>query len=227
MEQHDASAATTANAHPNSWAPYPPLGDRNEATRVKNKISARKSRERKKTYMRELEERLEFLNGENEKLVLYIRNHQCFHAQDAPPPVALTAPPAPPERLADPNAAASNDTGKCDHCHGAVKKLVKRGLYRFCSMRCAKAHVALGAAVPAFLGNTATKKKSARPECQGWDVPRVQEYITSIGFEKYKQVFLDHEIDGRALVQLDRDQLVTMGLKLGPAINIESRIAEL
>lgn len=59
-----------------------------------------------------------------------------------------------------------------------------------------------------------------------WTVDEVCDYIRSLaGYSDYAEDFSMHEIDGQALVLLNENHLVqTMGIKLGPALKIMSKI---
>lgn len=59
-----------------------------------------------------------------------------------------------------------------------------------------------------------------------WTVDEVCDYIRSLsGYSDYAEDFSLHEIDGQALVLLNENHLVqTMGIKLGPALKIMSKI---
>lgn len=59
-----------------------------------------------------------------------------------------------------------------------------------------------------------------------WSVDEVCDYIRSLnGYSDYAEDFLNHEIDGQALVLLNENHLVnTMNIKLGPALKIMSQI---
>lgn len=59
-----------------------------------------------------------------------------------------------------------------------------------------------------------------------WSVDEVCDYIRSLaGYSDYAEDFSVHEIDGQALVLLNENHLVqTMGIKLGPALKIMSKI---
>lgn len=59
-----------------------------------------------------------------------------------------------------------------------------------------------------------------------WTVDEVCDYIRKLdGYSDYAEDFSLHEIDGQALVLLNENHLVqTMGIKLGPALKIMSKI---
>lgn len=59
-----------------------------------------------------------------------------------------------------------------------------------------------------------------------WSVDEVVDYIRSLpSYSDYADEFMNHEIDGQALVLLNENHLVkTMGIKLGPALKIMSQI---
>ena len=57
---------------------------------------------------------------------------------------------------------------------------------------------------------------------------QVADFICTIsGCEKYAENFILEEIDGMAFTELSRHDLMTMGLKLGPAIKVHMAITTL
>lgn len=62
-----------------------------------------------------------------------------------------------------------------------------------------------------------------------WDIEEVCKFVSSVtGCSEYCDVFREQEIDGQALILLTEDHLSNkMGLKLGPALKLKSKIDEL
>ena len=62
-----------------------------------------------------------------------------------------------------------------------------------------------------------------------WDVEEVCKFVTSVtGCTEYCDMFREQEIDGQALILLTEEHLsAKMGIKLGPALKIKSKIDEL
>ena len=61
-----------------------------------------------------------------------------------------------------------------------------------------------------------------------WSVDEVEQFITSTGFSRESQTFREQEIDGKSLLLLKRDDVLTgLGFKLGPALKIYSFIHHL
>ncbi|XP_063477716.1 sterile alpha motif domain-containing protein 7 [Symphalangus syndactylus] len=65
-------------------------------------------------------------------------------------------------------------------------------------------------------------------DIQKWTVDDVHSFISSLpGCSDYAQVFKDHAIDGETLPLLTEEHLRgTMGLKLGPALKIQSQVSQ-
>ncbi|XP_051012983.1 sterile alpha motif domain-containing protein 7 [Acomys russatus] len=65
-------------------------------------------------------------------------------------------------------------------------------------------------------------------DIQKWTVEDVRNFISSLpGCSDYAQVFKDHAIDGETLPLLTEQHLRgTMGLKLGPALKIQSQVSQ-
>ncbi|XP_062034003.1 sterile alpha motif domain-containing protein 7 [Lepus europaeus] len=65
-------------------------------------------------------------------------------------------------------------------------------------------------------------------DIQKWTVDDVHSFISSLpGCSHYAQVFKDHAIDGETLPLLTEEHLRgTMGLKLGPALKIQSQVSQ-
>ncbi|XP_034813601.1 sterile alpha motif domain-containing protein 7 [Pan paniscus] len=65
-------------------------------------------------------------------------------------------------------------------------------------------------------------------DIQKWTVDDVHSFISSLpGCSDYAQVFKDHAIDGATLPLLTEEHLRgTMGLKLGPALKIQSQVSQ-
>ncbi|XP_023069300.1 sterile alpha motif domain-containing protein 7 [Piliocolobus tephrosceles] len=65
-------------------------------------------------------------------------------------------------------------------------------------------------------------------DIQKWTVDDVHNFISSLpGCSDYAQVFKDHAIDGETLPLLTEEHLRgTMGLKLGPALKIQSQVSQ-
>ncbi|XP_006150324.1 sterile alpha motif domain-containing protein 7 [Tupaia chinensis] len=65
-------------------------------------------------------------------------------------------------------------------------------------------------------------------DMQKWTVDDVHSFISSLpGCSDYAQVFKDHAIDGETLPLLTEEHLRgTMGLKLGPALKIQSQVSQ-
>ncbi|XP_023573629.1 sterile alpha motif domain-containing protein 7, partial [Octodon degus] len=65
-------------------------------------------------------------------------------------------------------------------------------------------------------------------DLQKWTVDDVHDFIRSLpGCSDYAQVFKDHAIDGETLPLLTEEHLRgTMGLKLGPALKIQSQVSQ-
>ncbi|XP_047611143.1 sterile alpha motif domain-containing protein 7 [Phacochoerus africanus] len=63
---------------------------------------------------------------------------------------------------------------------------------------------------------------------QKWTVTDVYNFVSSLpGCSEYAQVFKDHAIDGETLPLLTEEHLrSTMGLKLGPALKIQSQVSQ-
>ncbi|KAG8511504.1 Sterile alpha motif domain-containing protein 7 [Galemys pyrenaicus] len=78
-------------------------------------------------------------------------------------------------------------------------------------------------ALVAIRGNT-----SLDEDIQKWTVNDVHNFIGSLpGCSDYAQVFKDHAIDGETLPLLTEEHLrSTMGLKLGPALKIQSQVSQ-
>jgi hypothetical protein len=62
-----------------------------------------------------------------------------------------------------------------------------------------------------------------------WDIEEVCKFVSSVaGCSEYCDVFREQEIDGQALILLTEEHLSSkMGLKLGPALKLKSKIDEL
>lgn len=61
-----------------------------------------------------------------------------------------------------------------------------------------------------------------------WSVEQVVRYVRSTDCINYANIFLEQEIDGRALMLLSRDSLMQLfHMKLGPTVKMCSYIAEL
>lgn len=62
-----------------------------------------------------------------------------------------------------------------------------------------------------------------------WDIEEVCKFVSSVtGCSEYCEVFREQEIDGQALILLTEEHLSNkMGLKLGPALKLKSKIDEL
>ena len=61
-----------------------------------------------------------------------------------------------------------------------------------------------------------------------WSVSDVAEFLDSVGFATESGLFRDQEIDGRSLLLLKRDDVISgLNLKLGPALKIYSLINHL
>ena len=62
-----------------------------------------------------------------------------------------------------------------------------------------------------------------------WDIEEVCKFVSSVtGCSEYCDVFREQEIDGQALILLTEEHLSNkMGLKLGPALKLKSKIDEL
>lgn len=58
-----------------------------------------------------------------------------------------------------------------------------------------------------------------------WSVQDVHDWLVREGFSREAQAFKEQEIDGACLLLMKRmDVLTGLGIKLGPAVKIHSRI---
>ncbi|XP_038204353.1 sterile alpha motif domain-containing protein 7 [Arvicola amphibius] len=74
----------------------------------------------------------------------------------------------------------------------------------------------------------ALSKACSSADIQKWTIDDVHDFIRSLpGCSDYAQVFKDHAIDGETLPLLTEQHLRgTMGLKLGPALKIQSQVSQ-
>ncbi|XP_075405017.1 sterile alpha motif domain-containing protein 7 [Tenrec ecaudatus] len=87
----------------------------------------------------------------------------------------------------------------------------------------------LPSALPGTHGLLATGENlSLDEDMQKWTVDDVTNFINGLpGCSGYAQVFKDHAIDGETLPLLTEEHLrATMGLKLGPALKIQSQVSQ-
>ncbi|KAF5922153.1 hypothetical protein HPG69_007039 [Diceros bicornis minor] len=75
---------------------------------------------------------------------------------------------------------------------------------------------------------TTGENLSLDEDIQKWTVNDVHDFISGLpGCSDYAQVFKDHAIDGETLPLLTEEHLrSTMGLKLGPALKIQSQVSQ-
>ncbi|XP_069848064.1 sterile alpha motif domain-containing protein 7 [Dipodomys merriami] len=76
---------------------------------------------------------------------------------------------------------------------------------------------------------TTGENMSLEEDIQTWTVDDVHNFIRNLpGCSDYAQVFKDHAIDGETLPLLTEEHLRgTLGLKLGPALKIQSQVSQL
>ncbi|CAB3990239.1 sex comb on midleg 2, partial [Paramuricea clavata] len=61
-----------------------------------------------------------------------------------------------------------------------------------------------------------------------WSIDEVVEYFKKSDISKYAELFRQHEIDGGALLLLNRETIMScMQFKLGPALKLLNHISEL
>ncbi|XP_034356074.1 sterile alpha motif domain-containing protein 7 [Arvicanthis niloticus] len=95
----------------------------------------------------------------------------------------------------------------------------------------AKNGVCLPVSIPPLPGiqePVALRENHSLSDIQKWTVEDVYNFIRSLpGCSDYAQVFKDHAIDGETLPLLTEQHLRgTMGLKLGPALKIQSQVSQ-
>lgn len=76
--------------------------------------------------------------------------------------------------------------------------------------------------------DTDRSKNNLPPETSLWSVKEVMSFFSSLGFPEEAKSFQNQEIDGKALLLMSRNDVLTgMSIKLGPALKIYVHIARL
>ncbi|XP_020897473.1 histone acetyltransferase KAT6B isoform X2 [Exaiptasia diaphana] len=72
------------------------------------------------------------------------------------------------------------------------------------------------------------KYKNMMADASKWEVADVMKFLESVGFPQEAKNFGDQEIDGKALLLMSRNDVLTgMALKLGPALKIYVHVSKL
>lgn len=142
-------------------------------------------------------------------------------------------------------APMPSDMVPCDQC-GKTEMRSKLKKKRFCSLVCARARKSVSTDGSPTISNGTDEKSQVpqspeKPKIEGengeippieehvmlkWSVTQVCDFIKNLpGCSDYAEDFKLQEIDGQALLLLKENHLVSaMGMKLGPALKIVSKI---
>lgn len=85
-----------------------------------------------------------------------------------------------------------------------------------------------GIKLNSFLDDKENLSITGIPDATNWSIEDVEKYLCSVGFTDQAKSFREQEIDGRSLLLMKRNDVLTgLALKLGPALKIYNYVKQL